>query len=330
MDSLGSNMDSGSVSNSPLKKKLKKDSGNAVGGTEIDNDAPRWFKAYEARQIARFEQLTAQCADTHGVLQHNIDEVSAKVDSLSVALAKAEDRIDDLENRSRINNIVIYNLPEGDKEKNSTMQVVKQFLQIAKVVDIERCTSRVHRTPTYRSNRHDAQQRPRPVHVGFNHYRDKERVKRELIRFVSSKDERKRKIFISDDLSKRVLERRKAQMSSFKALKEKGLKPFFLFPAILKAEKHGRNQPFILALGGHFCNPAQTFVVLEHHVLEQKSLVAAVDLCYKIFQIFDLQYPCQARAMWVVMDTIAFDVKPGAQESGAVRAFRAYYHFNQK
>ncbi|XP_030848855.1 uncharacterized protein LOC115927278 [Strongylocentrotus purpuratus] len=93
---------------------------------------------------------------------------------------------------------------------------------------------------------------------------------------------------------------------------------------------HGRNQPFILALGGHFCNPAQTFVVLEHHVLEQKSLVAAVDLCYKIFQIFDLQYPCQARAMWVVMDTIAFDVKPGAQESGAVRAFRAYYHFNQK
>lgn len=255
MDSLGSNMDSGSVSNSPLKKKLKTDSGNTVGGTEIDNDAPRWFKAYEARQIARFEQLTAQCADTHGVLQHNIDEVSAKIDSMSAALAKAEDRIDDLENRSRRNNIVIYNLPEGDKEENSTMQVVKQFLQIAKVdVDIERCTSRVHRTPTYRSNRHDAQQRPRPVHVGFNLYRDKERVKRELIRFVSSKDERKRKIFISDDLSKRVLERRKAQMSSFKALKEKGLKPFFLFPAILKAKDSS----------GRIVSPSEAPAVAEH------------------------------------------------------------------
>ncbi|XP_071497429.1 uncharacterized protein [Diadema antillarum] len=93
---------------------------------------------------------------------------------------------------------------------------------------------------------------------------------------------------------------------------------------------HGRNQPFVLAVGNNVCQPIQCFVILESQVFERKSLVSAVDLCYKIFQIFDLEYPAQARAMWVILDTVVYGVEAGAQETGAVKAFRAYYHFNKK
>lgn len=93
---------------------------------------------------------------------------------------------------------------------------------------------------------------------------------------------------------------------------------------------HGRNQPFVLALGNDVCHPSQCFVILEKRVFERKSLLSAVDLCYKIFQVFDLEYPAQARAMWVIMDTVVYEVEAGAQETGAVKAFRAYYHFNKK
>ncbi|XP_071495097.1 uncharacterized protein [Diadema antillarum] len=129
---------------------------------------------------------------------------------------------------------------------------------------------------------------------------------------------------------------------------------------------HGRNQPFVLAVGNNVCQPIQCFVILESQVFERKSLVSAVDLCYKIFQIFDLEYPAQARAMWVILDTVVYGVEAGAQETGAkfqifdleypaqaramwvildtvvygveagaqetgaVKAFRAYYHFDKK
>ena len=104
--------------NSPAKKKQKEGKSeissleNSIVAphsacTEMQEEAPAWFRAYEARLIARFEQLSEHCTSTHGLLQHNIDEVSDKVNQLQIALSKAEDKIDDLENRSRRNNIVI-------------------------------------------------------------------------------------------------------------------------------------------------------------------------------------------------------------------------------
>lgn len=232
---------------SPLKKKKKTESKQSIGSSsaamstsDIDGPPPGWFRAYEARQIERMDNMAAKWES----LKIDVDKVSDKVEKLSLALVKAEERIDDLENRSRRNNLVIYNLKEDKEEEagsSSTVKVVKRLLREAKLdIDLEGCTSRVHRTPTHRREARDrnqsTHQRPRPVHVGFNTYREKERVRKELIRFLSSTDGRPMKVYISNDYSKRVLDQRKAQMAEFKALKERGLKPFFLFPAILKAK----------------------------------------------------------------------------------------------
>ncbi len=68
-----------------------------------------------------------------------------------------------------------------------------------------------------------------------------------------------------------------------------------------------RGQPFVLALGGSYSQPRQTFVIIERRAFETKTLLGAVDLCYKSYQILDLTYPPQASAVWVFLDNIVYD-----------------------
>ena len=73
---------------------------------------------------------------------------------------------------------------------------------------------------------------------------------------------------------------------------------------------------------------SQTFVIFERRALPTEMLTKAVDTCFKIFHIFDLEYPAQASAIWNFFDTLVFGLHAAkGQESGAVRRFRAYYHF---
>ncbi|PIK52955.1 hypothetical protein BSL78_10158 [Apostichopus japonicus] len=56
----------------------------------------------------------------------------------------------------------------------------------------------------------------------------------------------------------------------------------------------GRTQPFVLILGGNYCQPQQLFVIIERKAMVVDTLIAAIDLCYKAYQILDLCYPPQA------------------------------------
>jgi hypothetical protein len=58
-----------------------------------------------------------------------------------------------------------------------------------------------------------------------------------------------------------------------------------------------RTQPFILAIGEKF-KPHQTFVILEDKCIETNSLLKAVDLCYKLFYILNLQFPPYCQNVW--------------------------------
>jgi hypothetical protein len=85
----------------------------------------------------------------------------------------------------------------------------------------------------------------------------------------------------------------------------------------------GRTQPFILVLVGDHRNPAQCFVIMERRPYAAATLVKAVGLCYKLYQIFHLEYPTQALAIWQFFDLTVYQVKV-EKESGSVRQFRAY------
>jgi hypothetical protein len=66
----------------------------------------------------------------------------------------------------------------------------------------------------------------------------------------------------------------------------------------------GRKQPVILVLGGTYRKPGQSYVILERKAYPCASLVGAVDLGYKVFQILDLCYPPQASGIWSFFDLI--------------------------
>ena len=90
-----------------------------------------------------------------------------------------EIKIDDLENKSRRNNIVILNLPEEGTEGVDWTKYLSDLLN--KECKIQNCEiQRAHRTgkpnpaPNNASNGNAQSYTPRPIHVGFGLYQDKE------------------------------------------------------------------------------------------------------------------------------------------------------------
>ncbi|XP_063954791.1 uncharacterized protein LOC129272648 isoform X3 [Lytechinus pictus] len=88
-----------------------------------------------------------------------------------------------------------------------------------------------------------------------------------------------------------------------------------------------KTQPYILALGGRQANPQQQFVIVERKALETKTLLGAVSVCYKTYQVLDLKYSTPTQGIWAFFDSLIFGVKT-RNEPGSIRAFRAYYHFD--
>ena len=74
--------------------------------------------------------------------------------------------------------------------------------------------------------------------------------------------------------------------------------------------KEGNSQPYILILGGTMLKPQQTFVIIEHRALEQTSLIKAVDVCFKAFYVFDLQYPEKCSGVWEFISAIVYMIWP--------------------
>ena len=90
-------------------------------------------------------------------------DVETKADKAHVL--ELENRITDLQNRSRRNNIVIWNVPKGSEKDIFMVEFVKRSLLIdhMKLEGVENIEiMRAHRTPT--AIRRDAP-KPRPIHV---------------------------------------------------------------------------------------------------------------------------------------------------------------------
>ncbi|XP_041833312.1 uncharacterized protein gramd4a isoform X7 [Melanotaenia boesemani] len=79
--------------------------------------------------------------------------------------------------------------------------------------------------------------------------------------------------------------------------------------------------PFILALGdNNQCS--QAFVVIGKQALQHSTLLAAVDTCFKLFYIFDINFPKQCAAVWEFLQIVVYKL-PGT-ESSSIRLLRGY------
>ena len=204
----------------------------------IDNEqnnavAPMWFRQFELRLDARLAKL---CDNFNQALELHTENCDREIQNLHTELNKALDKIDDLENRSRRNNVVIFGVPEGvETNPSNCSDFVSDTL--LKFIDPDNTMpkidiQRAHRTPTGPARMPGS--KPRPIHVFFSNYQQKEMVRKTAIATFKSKKFRDSKLFISDDLSKRVQAQRKEALPDYRKLRDDGLRPFFSYPAILK------------------------------------------------------------------------------------------------
>lgn len=99
-------------------------------------------------------------------------------------------------------------------------------------------------------------------------------------------------------------------------------------PAYLENVKN--KQPFVLVLGARV-KPEQVFVIIEREAIPQDSLLKAVDLCFKCFYVYDIDYPWQTCNSWQFLQSAIFGIEGIAKAtSSSVMSLKAFLKIKRK
>lgn len=147
----------------------------------------------------------------YNYLEEQVNEVKrdAAAKATRVEMAMLEKRIDDLENRSKRNNVVIWGLRENvEKEYDSLEAFLSQqlFNNHMGLQNIE--VMRAHRTNAKQRASTDNELKPRPIHVYLLRYTDKSKILKAAANALKENAFHDCQIFISDDVSKVVRKNR--------------------------------------------------------------------------------------------------------------------------
>ena len=152
-------------------------------------------------------------------MKTSLDFVNSEIEDLKQRLEDKPDKssvakwmvkIDDLENRPKLNNVVFWNIPE-DVEDGSTCEGIIQDI-LVNHVNLERNIEimRAHRTTIKnRQNRRNGEQSSRAIHVALLRYPDKQFILKNAAAKLKDNPYLGAKFFISDDVSKAVRDERK-------------------------------------------------------------------------------------------------------------------------
>ncbi|KAL8557920.1 hypothetical protein ACOMHN_065440 [Nucella lapillus] len=168
-------------------------------------------------QATMDEQMDAFRNEMTGMLKEN-HELKEKIDRL-------DDKMDDLEGRSRRNNLIFHGIPspEGQTElwsdcEKAVRKVLREEMGVAEDVELERA----HRL-------RGGGKSPRPIIACFSKFKDKERVlaNRKMLR------EKKSSIFVNEDFTPRVRDRRRLLLPFLKQAKAEQKRAFLRFDTLV-------------------------------------------------------------------------------------------------
>ncbi|XP_071819415.1 uncharacterized protein [Apostichopus japonicus] len=89
-----------------------------------------------------------------------------------------------------------------------------------------------------------------------------------------------------------------------------------------------QKQPFVLAIGSSRVSPEQTYIIIEREAIPQESLLNAIDLCFKCFHVFDMNYQWQSYNTWQFLQTVVYNL-PGKMSSSVV-SLKTYLKVGRK
>lgn len=222
-------------------------------------DMERLLTSMEERIIAKLSaQLSANRAiiDQHHEsiqqLETSLNDTQERLERLESTCAvlsrdnkELKVKLDDLENRSRRNNIRIIGLPEKIEGQQPTAFIDTLMREIfgSEAFPTPLIADRAHRIAAMRKNSTD--NRPRPLIVRIHHFQTKERILK-LAREASGVSFRGSEIHIFPDFSADVSRRRAAYIPVKSQLKKAGFNYRMLFPAKLQiTDQDGQKQVFL-------------------------------------------------------------------------------------
>ena len=164
-----------------------------------------------------------------------------KVKADKTALEKLESQVEDLANRSRRNNLVFLNVPESNEDNcGGCSELIKIIATENLKLTIDHDSfiiDRAHRTPAHLPN--FPRPKPRPIHVAFHHFRDRQTVLR-AAKNLKNKPyptaDAKFKLVITEDVTPKLQAERSKLWKHRKTLMEEqpGRKVYVNYPASLR------------------------------------------------------------------------------------------------
>lgn len=76
-----------------------------------------------------------------------------------------------------------------------------------------------------------------------------------------------------------------------------------------KKSKSEHIQPFILTVGENIRSIKDIIVYFDNLKIPSKSLIRAVDICFKIYYLFNLQYPKACSTFWNFIQVFFYNIK---------------------
>ena len=217
----------------------------AARSLSFDEDTPpTWFLCFFDDFETRMQELLSTKLKEHEeqieCVRFDLEQAKGKIKALEDNTQKLIDKLEDLENRSRRNNVILHGVPETDNEdcRETVTGLLTNFVGLNEQY-VKTVMQRVHRTPTTRARVHasaaeSGRPKPRIIHIALSSFQDKITVFKACVNKFKQDSYQNYKLFISDDLSKGVQQKRKAKMETFIKLKKEGKRPFFVYPDIVK------------------------------------------------------------------------------------------------
>jgi len=75
-----------------------------------------------------------------------------------------------------------------------------------------------------------------------------------------------------------------------------------------KLAMKGPIQPCILVVGS-LLDPKQIMVFFDNIKYKMFSAVKAIDICFKIFHVFNVEYPIESNDVWLFIQTFFYNIK---------------------
>uniref|UniRef100_H2ZVN2 L1 transposable element RRM domain-containing protein n=1 Tax=Latimeria chalumnae TaxID=7897 RepID=H2ZVN2_LATCH len=215
-------------------------------------------------EIASLMNLTQEMATDVASIRTNIADMRGSLESLGQRVSGAEskmgrlgvvtddhearlrelwDRVQDLENRSRRNNIRVIGVPEGVEGNGVSgptmlLSILQDCLLLGESDPIE--VEQAHRTL---GPRPAPDQRPRPIIARLLRFQDRERILR-LAREAGELYWRGGKIMIFPDMSRELAAQRKCFTLARCCCMELGLRHALQYPVVLRVTVDGRLHRF--------------------------------------------------------------------------------------